>query len=315
VLRAGAEGGWAVSAVVASGDRLVRLGTGFTPGEGAERARRVRIDGAPASGPDALLDHLRVLWLTPAMDGLFTGPASERRRFLDRLTLTLDPAHARASLDFERQVRSRNRLLSEGGPADWLDAVEAPLARAAIAVSEARSATVEALKARVAAQAAGGGAFPPAGLVLSGEFEDAYLGFEREEAETRYRRALAAARPRDRAAGRTLEGPHRSDLDVSFAEKGMPAALSSTGEQKALLIGLILAHADVVAARSGLSPVLLLDEVAAHLDPGRRRALFDRLDRLGCQAFMTGTEPGLFAGLGEDSERFAVTPDGRVEPA
>jgi DNA replication and repair protein RecF len=257
----------------------------------------VRVNGAAVASAEALLDYLRVLWLTPAMDGLFTGAAGERRRFLDRLVLTVDPGHARRARDFERLLTQRNRLLDQNAAPAWLDAVEAQLSETAVALALARAETVALLAARIDEQRRDSAGFPAGRMTLSGDFDTAIAGRSAAEAEIWYRDVLAGGRAADRAAGRTLQGPHRSDLDVAFAAKGMPAAASSTGEQKALLIGLILAHAELVAAVSGMTPVLLLDEVAAHLDPAGRAALFARLAALGCQSFLTGADPALFAAL------------------
>jgi DNA replication and repair protein RecF len=244
------------------------------------------------------------------MDGLFTGPAGDRRRFLDRLVLTVDPGHARRTRDFDKLLTQRNRLLEGGAALSWLDALEAQLAEHAVAVALARAETVALLATHIEAAREGAG-FPAGRIALAGAFDQAIAGRSAAEAEFWYRGVLAEARPADRAAGRTLDGPHRSDLDISFAEKNMPAALSSTGEQKALLIGLILAHAELVAQVSGMAPVLLLDEIAAHLDPARRAALFARLAALGCQSFLTGTDPSLFADLPAEAARYRVA-DGKV---
>jgi DNA replication and repair protein RecF len=312
IARAGADRGWAVAARVARGGEETRLGTGTLdapPGA----ARRVRINGADAPA-EALLEHLRLLWLTPAQDGLFTGPAGDRRRFLDRLVLAVDPAHGRRAAELERLLRSRNRLLEEGGPAGVLDAIETQLAETAVAVSIARAETVALLAGRIAALAELPGDFPAAQLALAGPFEMAREGQAAAEAEEAYRRRLRQARPADRASGRTLDGPHRSDLDVRLAAKDVPAGLASTGEQKALLVALTLAHADLVARTAGFTPILLLDEIAAHLDESRRAALFDRIEALAAQAFMTGTDAALFAALGSRAERFHVE-EGRVTPA
>jgi DNA replication and repair protein RecF len=307
ICRHGADGTWAVAATVARDGDETRIGTGFAAAPlGETPGRKVRVNAAPAASAEALLEYLRVLWLTPAMDGLFTGPAAERRRFLDRLVLTVDPEHGSRVRDFERLLAQRNRLLEESGAAAWLDAVENQLAEKAVAVALARTETVALLSTRIAAQAAAAPAFPVARIVVAGPFETATQGKSAAESELWYRRALAAGRAADRAAGRTLEGPHRGDLDVVFAKKAMPAAISSTGEQKALLIGLILAHAGLTAEMSGMIPVLLLDEVAAHLDPERRAALFARLSALGGQAFMTGTDPALFAALSGEAARYEV---------
>ncbi|MGQ7793241.1 DNA replication/repair protein RecF [Faunimonas sp. B44] len=298
LIRLGGGDRWAVAATLRSGARDVRLGTGWerpAPGS-ADQGRIVRIEGEPAPSAEALLEYLRILWITPAMDGLFTGPAGDRRRFLDRLVLSVDPDHGRRSREFERLLTSRNRLIEDAAAPSWLDAVEAELAARGVAIALARAETVALLSARIAGRAAES-AFPAAGLSLQGEFEPLLEGRSAAQAELAYRQALRDGRGRDRAARRTLFGPHRTDLDVLFAEKGVAAALSSTGEQKALLIGLILAHAELVAATSGLVPVLLLDEIAAHLDENRRAALFERLHALGGQALMTGTDPLLFRDL------------------
>lgn len=309
IVRNGSDSGWTVAATLKRDSGETRLGTALmsaAPGEA--RTRRVRINGATAPSADALLDHLRILWLTPSMDGLFTGPPGERRRFLDRLVLTVDPGHARRARDFERLLAQRNRILEEGGDAAWLDAVEAQLAAHAVAVALARGETAALLSARMERDA---GAFPAGRISVSSDFEGMLAGQSAAEAELYYRDALAGARAADRAAGRTLQGPHRSDVEVVLAAKDAPAAQSSTGEQKALLIGLVLAHAEIVSEMTGMRPVLLLDEVTAHLDPMRRAALFERLAALRSQAFLTGTDRALFADLPRDSAYYRVS-DGTV---
>jgi DNA replication and repair protein RecF len=303
IRRQGAPAGWSVAARVEGVAGETRIGVGHAPGE---TGRRVRIDGADARSSEQLLAYLRVLWLLPAMDGLFTGAAGDRRRFLDRLVLAIDPGHGRRVADLEKTLRARNRLLEEGGSAAFLDAVEAQLAPLAVAVGFARRETVALLQARIRQQGDLGLPFPLAGVELAGEFERDCEGVAAYDIEDRYRDQLAATRMRDRAAGRTLYGPHRSDLAVRHLAKDMPAALASTGEQKALLIGLVLAHAEVTSQTAGMTPVLLLDEVAAHLDPGRRRALFSRLAELGLQVLMTGTDSQLFVDLPEGSQILKV---------
>jgi DNA replication and repair protein RecF len=285
--RRGGSGGFAVAARV--GD--IDIGTGASA-EAPDR-RQVRINGAPASA-NALSEWLSVLWLTPAMDRLFADAASGRRRFLDRLVLALDPGHAGHAARYEAAMRARNKLLAEEGSRDeaWLTALEARMAEHGAALAEARAAAVAALAERLAD--APEGPFAKASLALEG-------GEEADLAQ-----ALALGRARDAAAGRTLAGPHRTDLKVVHLGKSQPAALCSTGEQKALLIGLVLAFAELVAGRAGRRPVLLLDEIAAHLDPLRRAALFDRLGAAGGQVWMTGTEPGPFAGIGGGASWFAV---------
>lgn len=256
--------------------------------------RLVRIDGKAASQA-ALAGLARVVWLVPAMDRLWIEAPEGRRRFLDRLALSFFPGHAEAALGYERAMRERNRLLRDGvTEAGWYGALEARMAEAGAALTAARVATVERL---MAAQVEG--AFPVAALALDPGEGAADLGA-----------ALAEGRRRDMAAGRTLAGPHRADLRAVWAAKGMDAALCSTGEQKALLIALVLANARALAAETGAPPLLLLDEVAAHLDPGRRAALYDTLCGMGVQAFLTGTEAALFDSLGDRAQRMTVAEDG-----
>lgn len=314
ITRRGADDGWAVAATVNGDDEGTRIGTGLLDSSVRDgRIRRVRVNGAPAPSADMLLDYLRILWLTPAMDDLFTGPAGDRRRFLDRLVLTVDAAHAGRTRVFERLLAQRRKLLEDGADAVWIEALESQLAEHAVAVALARAETVALLGARMAKRGLNTPAFPAGRIALVGEFERAISGRSAVEAELWYRGALAEGRPADRASGRTLQGPHRSDLEVVAAADDMPAALSSTGEQKVLLIGLILAHAELISEVSGMSPVLLLDEVAAHLDPVRRAALFAALEALRCQTFMTGTDAALFESLPPPSARFRLT-SGRLQP-
>jgi DNA replication and repair protein RecF len=258
------------------------IGTGTSAA--APERRQVRINGAPTAA-NSISEWLSVLWLTPAMDRLFAEAAGGRRRFLDRLVLALRPDHAGHAARYEAAMRARNKLLAEERPdAAWLSALEARMAEHGAAIAEARTETVGALAARLAV--APEGPFARAAIALEGQGNADLAG------------ALASARGRDAAAGRALAGPHRADLQVTHVGKDQPAALCSTGEQKALLIGLVLAHADLVAERTGRRPVLLLDEIAAHLDPLRRAALFERLAGAGGQVWMTGTEPSLFDDAG-----------------
>jgi DNA replication and repair protein RecF len=273
--REGGSGGFGVAATL-DGDTTIATGT-QPP---ATERRIVRINGA-ATSANALAERLSVLWLTPAMDRLFVEPASERRRFLDRLTLAFAPAHAVHAARYEAAMRARNRLIvEEQSDTAWLSALEGQMATHGAAIAAARTETVALLADRLAVA---NGEFPGAALSLEG-----WAGGVADLAA-----ALADSRPRDRAAGRTLVGPHRSDLIVIHRDKDRAAALASTGEQKALLLSIVLAHADLVAERTGHAPILLLDEVAAHLDPARRAALFARLAGRG-QVWMTGTEPALF---------------------
>jgi DNA replication and repair protein RecF len=240
------------------------------------------------------------------MDGLFTGGASDRRRFLDRMVLAIDTSHGKRVLDYEKAMRSRNRLLSEGNSDNqWLDAIESQMAELGIAIAAARSEAMRLIAAMIERLPAEG-PFPKADCFLEGTLEQR-IGLEAAlDLEEDFRRTMRDGRARDRAAGRTLEGPHRTDLIVQHRPKSMPAALCSTGEQKALLIGLILAHARLTGELSGMAPILLLDEIAAHLDTGRRAALFGILDDLGGQAFMTGTDRSLFEALEGDAQFFNV---------
>lgn len=299
----GATGGWAVSVRLAKGDGETAVGTGF---EVEGTTRKVRIDGEDRR-PDDLGTMLRVLWLTPAMDGLFTGAAADRRRFMDRLALALFPRHGTCANAYERAMRQRNRMFEDGvADASWYDAVEREMASHGAALATARVDLVVKLNAAQAVRAAAGGDFPQAVLALSGDEGDADAAA--------FARRLRANRGRDRAAGRALSGPHRVDLTVTHLEKDMPAAKASTGEQKALLIGMILGHAALVTRVTGETPLLLLDEVAAHLDPARRAALYATLDALSCQTFMTGTDDSLFEALGDRAQRFRVSA-GVLSPA
>lgn len=304
--REGGAGGFAVSVRLAeplpspSGVGEVSLGTGTLAS--APDRRRVRINGAHASAT-ALTEWLSILWLTPAMDRLFADTPGARRGFLDRLALALEPRHAHHASRYEAAMRARNRLLSgeEALDAEWCAALEAQMAEHGDALAGARARTIEALNATLDEQPEG--PFARAHLALDGWQPVADLG------ET-----LAAGRGRDRMAGRSLTGPHRSDLAVTHLGKQQPADRCSTGEQKALLLAIVLAHADLVAVRAGRRPILLLDEVAAHLDPVRRAALFERLASSGGQVWMTGTEAALFDTIPADSSHFRIT-ESRIVPA
>lgn len=291
--RQGGPGGFSVAATL-NGEIEIGTGTLAT----APDRRIVRINGAAASAT-ALAEWLTVLWLTPAMDRLFVEPASERRRFLDRLTLALRPDHAQHANRYEAAMRARNRLLSGDTPPDpaWLSALEAQMTEHGVAIHAGRREAVDVLGDRLAEQP--DGPFARAGLALDGWNSPDTLAAD-----------LAQGRRRDAAAGRTLAGPHRTDLSVTHLGKGQAAALCSTGEQKALLLGIVLAHAELVSARNGRPPILLLDEVAAHLDPVRRVALFDRLSATGGQVWITGTERAPFDGIGGAS--WFTVEDGRI---
>src|SRR6266540_2961605 len=277
------DGSWAVAADVEGALGLATLGTGIEPPTSEDTAvtRKCRIDREPVASATAFVDHLRVVWLVPAMDGLFNGPASERRRFLDRLALALDAEHMTRVNALERALRSRNRLLEDARPdPHWLDAIEHETAELAVAVTALRVETVGRLQAALAARKHPASAFPAAALALDGWMERLVPLEPAVAVEDRYRALLKANRARDAAAGRTLEGPHLTDLLVTHADKQIAAAEASTGEQKALLIGLILAHTGLLAEMSGFAPVLLLDEVIAHLDPARRADPQDRFPRV-----------------------------------
>ena len=308
------DGSWAVSAEVEGALGLATLGTGIDapePSEEAATSRRCRIDREPVNSATAFGDHLRMVWLTPAMDGLFLGAASERRRFFDRLVLAIDSEHSSRVSALERSLRSRNRLLEVRNYDDhWCDAIERETAELAVAVAAMRGQTVTRLAAMLRARGEGS-AFPSAHIMLDGWMENALINEPATAVEDRYREILRTSRARDAAAGRTLDGPHLTDLQVIYAPKNMPARDASTGEQKALLIGLVLAHANLVAEMTGITPLLLLDEVIAHLDPNRRIALFDELAKLGAQVWMTGADPAAFTDIGTSGEIFDVD-SGRI---
>jgi DNA replication and repair protein RecF len=286
---------WAVAVEAEAGDGITHLGAG-TEAPGAAR-RSVRVEGEPAA-PSRLADHLRLVWLTPQQDRLFLEGASERRRFVDRLVFAAEPAHAATASAYERAIRERMRLLADG-PADaaWLTALETQAGEAGAAVAAARARTVSALQAEIDGR--GERPFPLADLTLDGPFEQAAAeGAPAPVLSARIAATLAASRERDAAAGRALAGPHRTDLLVRHRQKDRPAAECSTGEQKALLLNLVLAQAARLSrAESDPNPILLLDEVAAHLDMTRRAALFDEIEALGLQAFLTGTDEALFNDL------------------
>ena len=291
--RRNGAGGFAVSASLGE----TNIGTGTQPT--APERRHVRVNAAPAS-VNSLSDWLSVLWVTPAMDRLFSGSAGDRRRFLDRLVLALEPAHAHHSSRYEAAMRARNKLLADDAPADpsWLAALEEAMAEHGTAIAGARARTIAALGERVLA--ATDESFARPDIALEG-WEAGDLA-----------ESLRSNRARDAGAGRATVGPHRQDLVVTHRAKQMPAARSSTGEQKALLLGLVLAHAQLVAERRGEPPILLLDEVAAHLDPARRAALFERLEGRG-QVWMSATEAALFDGIAA-AARYHVG-GGAVSPA
>ena len=295
---------WAVSATLEGALGDIQLGTGI---DAHEQGRKCRIDRAPVTSATAFADHLRLVWLTPAQDGLFTASAGERRRFLDRLVLAIDAAHGTRVSALERALRSRNKLLEESSfDVGWASSIEREIAEIGTCVAAARAEAVARLKALIARQRNDLSPFPFADIALDGELESRVMREPASSVEDWFKDELRKTRMRDKAAGRTLTGPQMSDFIVMHGPKQAPAALSSTGEQKALLIGLILAHGQLVNEMTGIAPILLLDEIAAHLDPRRRVALYELLRDLGGQVFMTGTDASLFKDLGTDSLQLNV---------
>ena len=303
--------GFSVSVEMDGAYGCVQMGAGHDPA--LEAARQCRINREPVASVMAFTEYCRILWLTPDNDGLFRGSAGDRRRFLDRLVLAVDSTHGARVNALEKALRARNRLLEESQPDHrWLDAIEREVAETGIAVTAARSETVNRLLAVIKAEHDLASPFPFAGLVLQGELETILHESNALATEEWYRQALRDNRRRDQTAGRTLIGPNTSDLLVRHGPKDMPAEQASTGEQKALLIGLILAQARLVQQMSGIAPLVLLDEVAAHLDPLRRAALFERLVTLGGQVWMTGTDASLFEAMPSHASVFCVA-SGMVE--
>ena len=306
---------WAVAARLKNAEGSATLGTGMEASAAGPARRVVRIDGEPARGQAAFAAKASMIWLTPDMDRLFMEGGTGRRRFLDRMVYGCDPEHAQRIAVYEQAMRGRQKLLREGsGDCVWLAAEEETMATTGIAISAARRETVVRLDAAIAAEAeARVRHFPTAGLAFEGEVETWLAEGPALEAEDRLREALASGRARDADAGRALRGPHRSDLAVHNQDKDMAAALCSTGEQKALLITIVLAHALLLGLECRAAPILLLDEVAAHLDEDRRAALAERIASLGIQAWLTGTDRGLFEAFGTDAQIFEVNA-GAVAP-
>ncbi len=295
--RADGAGGWAVAARTHTLHGAVDIGTGIVAGQ-TGASRQVRIDGQQQSSSGILADYVEMVWVTPAMDGLFTGPAAERRRFLDRLILCFDAGYRTIAGRFERAMTARNRLLADGVRDNaQLEGFELQMAETGIAIAAARAEAVAALTVIIETRRSRepDSAFPWSTVAIDGAIERDLATHPAVAVEDGYVRTLRTMRERDRAAGRTLDGPHRSDLIVGHGPKSTPARLASTGEQKALLLGLVLAHAELVAERQeGAAPILLLDEVTAHLDVHRRSALFAEILRLGAQAWMTGNDRSAF---------------------
>ncbi len=306
--RHGSSGQWTVAASL---DNQQKIGVGLENApRGAKRVVRIDGEAAAASG---LADLIRIVWLTPAMDTLFRGGASERRRFFDRQVMSHIPAHGRAASRYEKAMRERNALLERGyvDPA-WADAIETRMSEAGAEIAVGRALIIETLQAAINERPEGH--FPKADIALIGEAEKAALaGADFKTIFETLADTYREGRRRDAAAGRTLSGPHRTDLAVVHRPTGAPAHEASTGQQKALLIGLILASAAALSAENGPVPLLLLDEAAAHLDPDRRAALYDELDALGGQAWLTGTESYLFEAFADRAQLFHVN-DGDVTP-
>ena len=302
---------WAVSATVTGKDGALQVGVGYLPGQadGDAAKRTVRVDGLPVTGVAELAQHVRLIWLSPSMDRIFVESLSERRRFLDRLIASFDPMHARRWTRYETAMRERLGALRHGAADAWLSALEQTMAETGVALSASRVAGVARLAGAMDTQRAS--QFPRADVALSGRLEQGLASRAAVDLEDEFISCLRANRERDLEVGRTQEGPHATDFLVAHREKGRPAALCSTGEQKALLIRLVLACASLPAPGAPERPILLLDEVAAHLDEARRRALFDELEWLGVQSWLTGTEVPLFAGL-EGRAQFMRVTEGQV---
>jgi DNA replication and repair protein RecF len=303
---AGPDARWAVAARIETPQATVELGTGREAPAGESGGKRVlRIDGKPGRSQAELARLMALLWVTPEMDRLFQDGASARRRFLDRMVYGLDPDHADRLTLYEHALRERARLLREGPrDPDWLAALEARMAETGIAVLAARRALLRRLEGALEQSET---PFPRAGVALEGRIEPWLDEMPALAAEERFAAELAASRPQDGETGGAALGPHRSDLAVRHLPSGLPAALCSTGEQKALLLALVLAQTRLLATERGAAPLLLLDEVGAHLDRVRRMALYDELRALGVQAWLTGADEALFDGLGRDVQHFRVT--------
>lgn len=303
--KAGAEtAGWGVSASFETSYVTIQLGTGLDMQSGR---RIVQVNGAPARSQTQMAEYVSCIWLTPQMDGLFIGGSSERRRFFDRLIYAFDPAHAGRLGRYENALLQRSRLLKEGNSsAVWLDGLEATLAETGLAIAIARHDFAQKLEKACIKLEQDVPYFPTSRLHVTGFIEDRLERTPSLELEGKFREALKHSRVQDAAAGGAKEGPHRSDWEVVHAPKNMPASQCSTGEQKILLTGIILAHARLIALEREAPPILLLDEIAAHLDAARRVALFDVLDSLGGQVWMTGTDEGLFEAIQEKAVFYRV---------
>lgn len=300
---------WAVSAALEGAEGPFRVGVGIEH-EGGTARRIARIDGRVAS-PAELVRHLRIVWTHPGMDRLFSGPAGERRKFFDRLAMGFYPEHGQFANAYERAMRERQKVLEDHGDPLWLDALERKMAEAGASLAAARAETLRRLVQALSAR--GASVFPQAGLGLTGELEAGFLAGEPAGAiESRFMADLRAVRGRDRAAGRALSGPHRADWPARHQAAGRPAAECSTGEQKALQLSILLAWARALADECGAPPLLLIDEAGAHLDSRRRDALWGEILDLEAQAWLTGTDVGLFSGFGSRAQIFSAT-NGRLK--
>ena len=301
-----AQPAWGINANLRVDDasEAARISIGQVPEN--PRRRQLKIDGRAATGPE-LASRLSMLWLTPEQDRLFTGPASDRRKFIDRFALAFSPDHGSNAVRFEKARAERNRLLSDGiNDRAWYEAIEADLAKYGALVASGRTATIANLQVEITARET---AFPKSLIGLDGTLENQFIdGLDLASVTEAYRAHLSANRQMDLRAGRTLTGPHRTELHVTHMAKSMPASVCSTGEQKALLIGLVLAQARALKARC---PILLLDEVAAHLDSARRAALSEELLDLGLQIFLTGTDKNLFSDFADRAQILRVS-DGNL---
>ena len=292
---------WAVSAAVQSGPVEVQIGTGL---DAAKGKRAIRIQGEPVKAQSALADHVACVWLTPQMDRLFLDSSRERRKFLDRLVFAFDPGHSGRTTRYENAMRQRSKLLQEGGDPVWLDSLEAQMAETAVAIAAARLDFIERLQA--ACNQSQTEHFPLSQLTAKGTLEELLQSAPALEVEDMFKHQLRESRGVDMQTGGAATGPHKSDLAVRYAAKDMPADQCSTGEQKALLIGIVLAHAKLIAAERGSPPILLLDEIAAHLDENRRAALYGLLQDIGGQVWLTGTDENLFTAIRDTAQFFEV---------
>lgn len=293
---------WAISASVQNEYGTTQLGTGL---EREKEKRIIRINGENARGQSALAEHLACIWLTPQMDRLFLDSSRERRKFLDRLVFAFAPSHSGRVTRYENAMRQRSKLLQDGkGEPAWLEGLESQMAETGVAISAARLDFVQRLQE--ACKKNQDQHFPLSQLSAKGTLEELLTNSPALEVEDMFKYQLSESRGVDMLTGGAATGPHKSDLSVFYAEKNMPADQCSTGEQKALLIGIVLAHARMIAAERGAPPILLLDEVAAHLDEDRRAVLYDVLQELKAQTWLTGTDFSLFDSIQNKAQFFAI---------